>query len=64
MKLESTHLHWVQVDQSSNSPKTHLNLPVYLNEDRSDVLFTVDLPYEGVPGDIFSLRAVCLTAGG
>ncbi|KAF8602688.1 dynein heavy chain [Ceratobasidium sp. AG-I] len=64
MKLESTHLHWVQVDQSSNSQKSHLNLPVYLNEDRSDVLFTVDLPYEGVSGDIFSLRAVCLTAGG
>ncbi|KAG9099539.1 hypothetical protein FS749_001026 [Ceratobasidium sp. UAMH 11750] len=64
MKLESTHLRWVQVDQADDSQKLHLNLPVYLNEDRSDVLFTVNLPFEGDSGSIFSLRAVCLTAGG
>ncbi|KAF8758753.1 Dynein heavy chain [Rhizoctonia solani] len=63
VRLESTYLRWVQVDQSSTSQKS-LNLPVYLNEDRSDVLFTVDLPFEGDSGRIFSLRAVCLTAGG
>jgi dynein heavy chain 1 len=63
VRLESTYLRWVQVDQANSSQKT-LNLPVYLNEDRSDVLFTVDLPFEGDSGRIFSLRAVCLTAGG
>jgi dynein heavy chain 1 len=63
MKLESTYLRWVQTDQSDR-PQKSLNLPVYLNEDRSDVLFTVDLPFEGESGHIFSLRAVCLTAGG
>jgi dynein heavy chain 1 len=64
MKLESTCLRWVQADQSDSSQKAYLNLPVYLNEDRSDVLFTVDLPFEGDSGSMFSLRAVCLTAGG
>ncbi|KAH7340377.1 dynein heavy chain protein 1 [Rhizoctonia solani] len=63
VKLESTYLRWVQVQQADNTQKA-LNLPVYLNDDRSDVLFTVDLPFEGDSGHIFSLRAVCLTAGG
>ncbi|QRW00298.1 cytoplasmic dynein 1 heavy chain 1 [Ceratobasidium sp. AG-Ba] len=63
IKLESTSLRWVQVEQPDDSSKSHINLPVYLNEDRSDVLFTVNLPFADY-SHIFSLRAVCLTAGG
>ena len=41
---------------------TFVNLPVYLNNDRSDVLFTVDLPFDRSAGALVSTRAVCLTA--
>jgi dynein heavy chain 1, cytosolic len=41
-----------------------VNLPVYLNNDRSDVLFTVDLPFDKGVGSLVSTRAVCLTASG
>lgn len=43
---------------------TFANLPVYLNNDRSDVLFTVDLPFDKGAGSLVSTRAVCLTASG
>jgi dynein heavy chain 1, cytosolic len=43
---------------------TLVNLPVYLNNDRSDVLFTVDLPFDRSAGTLVSTRAVCLTASG
>ncbi len=43
---------------------TLVNLPVYLNNERSDVLFTVDLPFETGFEKLVSMRAVCLTADG
>ena len=52
----------MQVDETSL--KGTVNLPVYLNNDRSDVLFTVDLPFDGAAGSLVATRAVCLTAGG
>jgi dynein heavy chain 1, cytosolic len=47
-------------DMDSNA--NFANLPVYLNSDRSDVLFTVDLPFDNGAGSLVSTRAVCLTA--
>jgi dynein heavy chain 1 len=41
-----------------------VNLPVYLNSDRSDVLFTVDLPFDSAAGRLVATRAVCMSAGG
>ena len=40
-----------------------VNLPVYLNSDRSDVLFTVDLLFDSAAGSLVATRAVCLSAG-
>lgn len=62
VRLNASQIRWVQVDPSSN--ENLVNLPVYLNADRSDVLFTVDLPFDLNAGALVSTRAVCLTAGG
>jgi dynein heavy chain 1, cytosolic len=68
VRLTSSQIHWVQADGSSDSPTADgikmVNLPVYLNKDRQDVLFTVDLPLDAAVGSLVSMRAVCLTAGG
>lgn len=51
---------------NAHAPNTSppVNLPVYLNSERSDVLFTVDLPFELGVERLVAIRAVCLTAGG
>ena len=41
-----------------------VSLPVYLNNDRSDVLFTVKLPFNRADGRLVAMRAVWLTADG
>ncbi|KAI9513146.1 dynein heavy chain protein 1 [Russula earlei] len=62
-RLNPSQVRWVQTDDV-DSPATYINLPVYLNNDRSDVLFTVNLPFDkGASGLVFT-RAVCLTASG
>lgn len=62
VRLNPSQVRWVQ---SEDSPQEgYANLPVYLNSDRSDVLFTVDLPFDPKAGALVSMRAVCLTAGG
>jgi len=62
VRLNPSQIRWVQADES---PKQNLvRLPVYLNNDRSDVLFTVDLPFEGGSEALVAMRAVCLTASG
>jgi dynein heavy chain 1 len=61
VRLNSSQIRWVQADE----PKANLvNLPVYLNNDRSDVLFTVDLPFDSSTSALVAMRAVCLTVGG
>ncbi|KAI0063221.1 dynein heavy chain protein 1 [Artomyces pyxidatus] len=61
VRLNPSQVRWVQEEEDDAAL---VNLPVYLNNDRSDVLFTVDLPFEGGAGALVSTRAVCLTAGG
>ena len=60
VKLNPSQIRWVQSDEASKG----VNLPVYLNSDRADVLFTVNLPFDRNAGSLVSMRAVCLTAGG
>jgi len=61
VRLNPSQIRWVQTDES---PKQGLvNLPVYLNNDRSDVLFTVDLLFDGSAESV-AMRGVCLTASG
>lgn len=62
VRLNSSQLRWVQIDESNQEGL--INLPVYLNNDRGDVLFTVDLPFDTASGPLVATRAVCLTAGG
>ncbi|KAJ8521794.1 hypothetical protein ONZ45_g1564 [Pleurotus djamor] len=61
VRLNASQIRWVQ---AGDAPKDTVNLPVYLNSDRSDVLLTVDLPFDRSAGALVSTRAVCLTAGG
>ena len=66
VRLNPSQIRWVQVGDASaaNEQNKLVTLPVYLNNDRSDVLFTVDLPVEGASAALVATRAVCLTAGG
>jgi dynein heavy chain 1 len=62
VRLNPSQIRWVQTDESAKEGV--VNLPVYLNGDRSDVLFTVNLPFDCNAGLLVAMRAVCLTAGG
>ena len=64
VRLNPSQIRWVQTDEASGPEGGTVNLPVYLNGDRSDVLFTVDLPFDSAAGSLVATRAVCLTAGG
>ena len=61
VRLNPSQIRWVQTVESEGGT---VSLPVYLNGDRSDVLFTVDLPFDSGVGALVATRAVCLTAGG
>ncbi|KAI3615632.1 cytoplasmic dynein 1 heavy chain 1-like [Moniliophthora roreri] len=61
VRLNPSQIRWVQTDDSER--ENLVNLPVYLNGDRSDVLFTVDLPFDPSAGALVAMRAVCLTCG-
>lgn len=64
-RLGPSQLRWVQVQSDLDDEKGALvNLPVYLNVDRSDVLFTVKLAFSNSDTNLVAMRAVCLTAGG
>ena len=61
VRLNPSQIRWVQSEETTPN---RVNLPVYLNGDRSDVMFTVDLPFDAAAGALVATRAVCLTAGG
>ncbi|KAG2370226.1 dynein heavy chain protein 1 [Suillus spraguei] len=65
VRLNASQIRWVQ-DESDNEeePNDLVTLPVYLNNDRSDVMFTVDLPFDKRSTSLVAMRAVCLTARG
>jgi len=62
VRLGPSQVRWIQSDESSNA--SLVSLPVYLNSDRSDVMFTIDLPFDGTAAALVAMRAICLTAGG
>ena len=64
VRLGASQIRWVQVDDKEGASADVVSLPVYLNNDRSDVLFTVKLPFNQVDGQLVAMRAVCLTADG
>ncbi len=64
MRLGPSQVRWIQMDELEDTSATVTTLPVYLNGDRSDVMFTVDLPLDSSAGSLVATRAVCLTAGG
>lgn len=61
--LNASQIRWVQEDEDSGG-EDMVTLPVYLNGDRSDVMFTVDLPFENSLASLVAMRAVCLNARG
>jgi len=60
VRLNPSQIRWVQVNEPMSGPM--VNLPVYLNNDRSEVLFTVNLLFDSSAGSLVATRAVCLTA--
>jgi len=61
--LNASQIRWVQEDEDK-SEEDMVTLPVYLNGDRSDVMFTVNLPFEDTSASLVAMRAVCLNARG
>ncbi|KAG8927614.1 Cytoplasmic dynein 1 heavy chain 1 [Tulasnella sp. 418] len=65
LRLAPSQLRWSQKTSPADGPNKSgwVNLPVYLNADRSDVLFTIDLPFGDGADSLAAMRAVCLTSG-
>lgn len=59
--LPISQLTWTKREIVRRGSKT-VNLPVYLNGDRADVLFAADLEGGGVSQAEVAQRGVCLTA--
>lgn len=66
MVVGRSQVRWVHIDHSEEhaANTTQVSLPVYLNADRSDVLFTINLPFTPSDAALSVVRAVCLNAGG
>ncbi|KZV92126.1 dynein heavy chain protein 1 [Exidia glandulosa HHB12029] len=64
VRIGASQLRWVHGSDAGVTEARRVNLPVYLNADRSDVLFTIDLPFDGATSSLAAMRAICLTAGG
>lgn len=63
--LTDIRLQWLKVDQSNPRQvgSNDVSLPVYLNQTRCDLLFTVDMATSGaVPGRSFYERGVAFIA--
>ncbi|WVN87983.1 uncharacterized protein L203_103180 [Cryptococcus depauperatus CBS 7841] len=62
ISLPSSQITWKRHSHAQmTSGVTVVNIPVYLNSDRSDLLFSVDLETDE-EGDVVAQRGVCLTA--
>lgn len=62
--LNASQIRWVQEGEEETDQSNLVTLPVYLNSDRSDVMFTVDLSFDGSSASLVAMRAVCLNARG
>jgi len=59
--LGPSQIRWTQIGESVEQAAA-VTLPVYLNSDRTDVLFTVELPFLDRERHLVPMRAVCLSA--
>jgi len=59
--LGPSQIRWTQIDDFTEEAGA-VTLPVYLNTDRTDVLFTVQLPFSHQERHLVAMRAVCLSA--
>lgn len=60
--LKPSQLTWTKCDSQIIKTGTTVNLPVYLNADRKDVLFSVDIEVEqGLTQALAAQMGVCLT---
>ncbi|OCF56381.1 dynein heavy chain 1, cytosolic [Kwoniella mangroviensis CBS 10435] len=62
VSLGPSQIVWLRHDERPSKGGNIVNLPVYLNGDRNDVLFSVDLETDGEGQAIVAQRGVCLTA--
>ncbi|WWC91126.1 uncharacterized protein L201_006067 [Kwoniella dendrophila CBS 6074] len=62
VSLKPSQITWKRRDEGASKTTNLVNLPVYLNGDRSDVLFSIDLETEGETQAVVAQRGVCLTA--
>ncbi len=60
--LKNCQLVWRKSDAPSGQKGTTVNLPVYLNPDRADVLFSVNLEASGSDQANAAQRGLCLVA--
>ncbi|KAI7899864.1 dynein heavy chain [Cokeromyces recurvatus] len=58
-KLPKTTLRWIKADQKQDN-ETIVELPVYLNSDRTDLLFTISVPTTAEEKDRIPQRAVAV----
>jgi dynein heavy chain 1 len=59
--LGPSQITWRKADASTTRTQ-QVNVPVYLNGDRADVLFSVDLETGGLSQAVVAQRGACLTA--
>ena len=59
--LTTCHIVWYRFD-ALPALSSSVNLPVYLDRERKDVLFSVDVSTAGVPQAVVAQRGVCLIA--
>lgn len=61
---ESTLLKASQISWSRDKPdlRSVIQIPVYLNTERSEILFTMDIEAEGISRAEIIQRGLCLTA--
>ena len=65
--LPKTNLRWVNKNKLSDDDKPiegmeYISIPVYLNKQRSNLLFSVKIPTHGVPSYVWYQRGVALFA--
>jgi dynein heavy chain 1 len=61
LALQPSQISWTKRDGSS-ARSGMVNLPLYLNGERSDVLLSVDLNGDGLSQAVVAQRGACLTA--
>lgn len=63
--LPSVNFKWMHVDQiKSQEPQEMIQIPVYLNKQRTNLLTSVSIPTYGIPAYVWYQRGAALFAWG